>query len=698
MRAHELAKELQLSSKELLALALEMGFEVGNRLATVSVSQIKALREKVGPRPAVEPPPSPAPFAPPEAPAATPALPAAPPTAPEPPEPPPEPPKPKTVTYKGPVVLKDLATELGLKPNQLIAELMRMNVFASITQKLDLRVIQQIAEKHGYKVEQEKKTPEPKPPAPTPAATPPPAPKKKEKVKTVPEKDRPVEDIVCPPVVTFMGHVDHGKTSLLDKIRNAQVASSEDGGITQHIGAYTAVYKKHAITFLDTPGHAAFTAMRARGARLTDIAVLVVAADDGVMPQTREALQHAQAAGVCIVVAVNKCDLPSANPLRVRQQLQNEGLAPEDWGGTLGVCEVSATTGKGIEELLGRLILESEMLELKANPGVPAQGYVIEARMGTGMGPTATFLVKKGTLRVGDAVVCGRTWGRVKALINDRGERVKSAGPSMPVVCLGLSEVPEAGDAFDVFPNDRAARAEADTRQQQARESDAPTVRKVITTADEMLQLTDLRQGRKLGILLKTDVKGSLEAIENALAGIKSEKVSLHTLLTGVGNITENDVLLASASQARIIGFHVGIEAGVKAIAKHRNVEIRLYTIIYELLDDIRELMSSLLEPVIRENVIGHAVVRQVFSLGKKNRAAGCEVKDGRVTARSKARIERAGASVYEGSVVSLKRFQNDASEVREGQECGVRLDNFNDYQPGDRIEFYEIQKIAQEL
>ena len=603
----------------------------------------------------------------------------------------------RKVTVPATVVVKDFAAELGLKPNQVIAQLMMMNVFASINQSIDFKIAQKLAEKYDVVLELERKKPEPKPAAPHQ----PPHKKKEEKEKekkvVLEEEDSPANLMPRPPVVAFLGHVDHGKTSLMDKIRNARVAQGEAGGITQHVGAYTVDYHGKKVTFLDTPGHAAFTAMRARGANMTDIVVLVVAADDGIMPQTKEAIKHAQAAGVCMVVALNKVDLPAANTDRVKRQFQQDGLAPEDWGGSLGFCEVSALTGKGIDTLLERILLETEMMELKANPRRRAQGYVIEARMESGRGPTASFLVKKGTLRVGDVVACGACWGKVKALIDDKGKNVKEAGPSVPVRCLGLSGVPDAGAEFMVYANEREARELVEERLAEMKRADLPQARKM--SLETLLKETQSNQAMELSIILKVDVKGSLEAIEHALREIKSDKVTLNIILSGVGNITENDVLLASASNAILIGFHVALEPGVTGMAKHEGVEIRLYSIIYELLDEVRDAMTGLLQPEIREKFIGQAEILQIFSLSnKKGQIAGSRVKSGRINLKAKARVRRGNAIIFEGRLCSLKRYQNDANEVREGQECGLRLDNFDDYQVGDVMDFYEVEKIQQKL
>ena len=427
-----------------------------------------------------------------------------------------------------------------------------------------------------------------------------------------------------------MGHVDHGKTSLLDKIRHAHVAQGEDGGITQHIGAYMVQYHDRSITFLDTPGHAAFTAMRARGANLTDIAVIVIDGVDGVMPQTREAIQHAKAAEVCIMFAINKIDLRNANVDRVKRQLQQDGITPEDWGGDVVCCPVSAVTGDGIDHLLEMILLQADMLELKSNPKRRAQGFVIEARLEAGMGPTANLLVTRGTLQVGDALVCGPYWGKIKALINDQGIKVRTAGPSSAVKCLGMTNVPEPGMEFKVYPDERVARSISEERMAKKRLDDISVPKRA--SLDDLLRKPTGPEKQYLSLVLKTDVQGSLEAIQQSLLGIKSDKVSLKIVLAGVGTITENDVLLASASNAIILGFHVSKEDGVSGMAKREGVEIRLYSVIYELLDNVRDAMIGLLVPISKELVIGHAEIRQVFEISKKGKIAGCMVVDGRVS------------------------------------------------------------------
>ncbi len=590
------------------------------------------------------------------------------------------------------VVVKEFADLMDVKPNVVIAELMKMNVFASINAEIDLKVAKEIGAKHGFTVRKEEKkkaAPQQKASAKKAAA------KKKQETPDTPDALMP-----RPPVVTFMGHVDHGKTSLLDKVRHTRVTAGESGGITQHIGAYTVELNDNKITFLDTPGHAAFTAMRARGADLTDIVVLVVAADDGVMPQTLEALKHAKAAGVCIIIAMNKMDLRSANPERVKQQLQEHGIMVEDWGGDVGCIPVSAHTGEGIDGLLERILLEAEMLELKANPNKPANGFVVEAQMEQGMGPTASVLVKEGTLKIGDAVICGKYWGRIKALISDQGKKIRTAGPSTAVKILGLTNAPGAGDEFQTMASDKEARALSEELQAEDRQASLGG-----GAAPKKMSLDDLfgtagvgNEKKELKVIIKADVQGSVEAIAHSLNGIKSDKVDINIISNDVGNITVNDVMLASASDAIILGFHTGKENGANAAAKREGVEIRLYSIIYELIEDVESAMKGLLEPELREQIIGEAEIKEVFELSRKSKIAGCMVMSGRVTAKASIRIKRNKDILFDGVIGSLKRFQNDAAEVRQGQECGIRPDNFTNFAAGDVIQAYIVEKITQEL
>ena len=660
------------------------------------VAQPKPVAPVAKPKP-VAPVAKPKPVAPaakpkPVAPVAKP-KPVAPVVKPEPvvePEPEPEEVIPKVLVFLKPqVAVKELAELMDIKPNQLISELMRMNIFASINQDIDIKVAQQIGEKHGILVEHKKKE-KPQP--------------KVEEVKThkpaAPVKvDRPEDLETRPPIVTFMGHVDHGKTSLLDRVRKTKVVDKESGGITQHIGAYTVDLDDRQITFLDTPGHAAFTAMRARGANVTDIAVLVVAAEDGVMPQTIEAIKHAQAAGVCIIIAMNKMDLAAANPDRLKQQLNEHGVMVEDWGGSIGCIPVSAETGMGINELLERISLEAEMLELKANKHKTATGYVIEAQMEPGMGPTATLLVRDGTLKVGDNVLCGSQWGRIKALIDCQGKKVRTAGPSYAVKCLGLTGVPGAGDEFVICANNKEAKQLSAELQAEGKElalTNASPRNKI--SLDDLFGDAASSNVKELPLIIKCDVNGSIEAIQHALEGIKSEKVKLNILTNDVGNITTNDVMLASASNAIILGFHVAKENGVTAAAKHEGIEIRLYSIIYELIEEVEAAMCGLLEPELRETHLGVAEIREVFDMGKRNKIAGCMVVEGKITSKASIRIKRGDDVLYKGTLGSLKRFQNDAAEVRDGQECGIRPDNFINFVAGDTIEAYSVEKVAQKL
>jgi translation initiation factor IF-2 len=499
-----------------------------------------------------------------------------------------------------------------------------------------------------------------------------------------------------------MGHVDHGKTTLLDVIRKSNVAAGEAGGITQHIGAYTISFphperKKELaqVTFLDTPGHAAFSSMRARGANVTDIVVLVVAANDGVMPQTLEALSHAKAAKVPILVAVNKVDHPNASPLKVRQQLQDKGLVPDDWGGDTIFVDVSALTKQNVDKLIEMLLLQADLLELKANPNRRAKGNVIESGLEPG-GPTATVLVRKGTLRVSEVIICGQYYGRVRALISEEGKRLKEAGPSVAVKVLGLNGVPDAGLEFSVVEDEKAARDLAEQRAMEAKASGLEANRSKVTLENLFAQL-DTSSNKALKVVVKADTQGSVEAIVEALKKIESDKVSLDVIHSAVGTITESDVALASASDAVILGFHTRIDSGVADKAKHEGVQIKLYAIIYELIDQVKEAMAGLLEPILKDNTVGVAEVRKVFDLSKGVPVAGCMVTSGRIV-KGKVRVRRRKEIIYEGITQSLRRFQDEVNEVRAGMECGIRIDGFSEVQVGDQIECYSIEKVAQKL
>jgi translation initiation factor IF-2 len=576
----------------------------------------------------------------------------------------------KTVHIKPPIIVRELAQRIGIKPFQLISDLMEMNIFAAINHAIEPDVAAAICKKHGFVFEVEKREKGGGVHKPEPVVEKPPVP------VTPPEKELELR----PPIITFMGHVDHGKTSLMDAIRKTRVAAGEAGGITQHIGAYTVTHNDQKITFLDTPGHEAFTAMRARGANVTDIVVLVVAADDGIMPQTIEAINHARAAKVPIIVAINKIDLPSANPDRVKTQLQERGLAPEDWGGNTICCPVSATKGTGIDHLLEMMLLQAEIMELKASPSVPARGNVIEAQVEPGRGPTATVVVRVGTLTVGQAF--------------DAGQNLKEAGPSTPVKVLGFTGLPNAGDELLVMDSERSARALSEERLLELR-----TQKLAMPQRATLESLFDsLGDGKKqLQMILKCDVQGSCEAIAAALDQIESKKIDLEIIHSGVGAISESDVLLASASNAVIVGFNVKTENQAAAAAKREGIQIKLFSIIYELIDQVKEAMVGMLDPEIREAITGHAEIRQVFQL-TKGTVAGCYVTDGRIIRSGRARVLRKRQPIYDGGIGTLRRFQDDVKEVRAGVECGCKLGDFNEYEVGDIIECYTLEKVAQQL
>jgi translation initiation factor IF-2 len=589
------------------------------------------------------------------------------------------------VHMKPPIVVMELAVKMGLKPFQLVHHLMELGVFKGSKDTVDEDQARKVCEKCGLKFEVEKRVKEhAQVHAPIPVVEPP----KPEPVKVDKLQFR-------PPVVTIMGHVDHGKTSLLDAIRSTRVAAGEAGGITQHIGAYTVKRDNHSITFLDTPGHEAFTAMRARGANCTDIVILVVASDDGLMPQTLEAIAHARAAKVPIIVAINKCDLPGANPMRVKGQLQEQGLIPEEYGGDTICVEVSATKKIGIEKLLELMLLQSEVMELKADPAGLATGSIIEAQFEQGRGPTATILVKSGTLRVGDSMIVGPHYGRIRALINDVGANVKEAGPSMPVKVLGLDGCPVPGEEFIVMKNERDARTIAEERKVKQRLGKLTGGSKV--TLENLFSTISDADHKVLNIVLKADVQGSCEALVGQLKKIQSKKIDLNIVHSAVGSITESDILLARASGAIVIGFNTKTENSAAQAAKREDIQIKLYSIIYELIDQVKEAMAGLLDPENRESIIGTALVKQVFALTKYP-VAGCAVQTGRVVRNAHARVLRKRQPIYDGTVQTLKRFQDDASEVRAGMECGIRLGDFNEYQVDDIIEVYQLEKVAQAL
>ena len=589
------------------------------------------------------------------------------------------------IHIKPPIIVKEFAGQLGLKPFQLIKELMDdFTIFANQNQTIEPDVATKVAEKHGFVLEKERrekgagvhKVEQ------VVVAPPPPVIEKEEELKP------------RAPIITFMGHVDHGKTSLMDAIRKTRVAAGEAGGITQHIGAYSVDHKGQKITFIDTPGHAAFTAMRARGANVTDIVVLVVAADDGVMPQTVEAISHAKAAEhVEIMVAINKIDLPGANIDKVKKQLQERDLTPEDWGGKTVVCEVSATRGTGIDHLLEMMLLQAEVMDLKASPTATPRGTVIEAQVEAGRGPTATVIVQMGTLKVGEPFICGDYSGKVKSLIDDKSKPTKEAGPATPVKVLGFTGLPNAGDELLVMESERASKTLSEERLQSKRAEKLSVPQRA--TLETLLEAAD---GKKtLRLVLKCDTQGSAEAISAALNQIESKKIDLEIIHAAVGPISESDILLASASNAVVIGFNIKVENMAVTAAKREGVQVKLYSIIYELIDQIRDAMAGLLDPEFRETIIGHAEVKQVFELSK-GIVAGCLVTDGRIARTARARVTRKRQPVYDGGISTLRRFQDDVKEVRSGLECGIKLGDFSEYHVGDIIECYQLEAIAQKL
>ncbi len=571
----------------------------------------------------------------------------------------------------------DMAHQMGLKANEIIKVLFGLGVMATINQSLDIDTATLVAVEFGYEVEK--------------------AGFSEDDYLLPKDADAPETLKPRPPVVTIMGHVDHGKTSLLDAIRKSNVTSGEAGGITQHIGAYHVKSKRGDIVFLDTPGHEAFTAMRARGAQVTDLVILVVAADDGVMEQTREAINHSRAANVPIMVAVNKMDKAGADPDRVLRELSELGLQPEDWGGETIVARVSAKTREGLDELLEMVALQSEIMELKANPDKAARGHIVEAKLDKGRGPIATVLIQEGTLKQGDNFVCGPFSGRVRALTNDQSKKVKEAGPSLPVEVQGFEGVPEAGEEFFVVADEKLARRIADSRAAKQRERDLASESRV-TLETFLSQRASDQETLTLNLVLKADMQGSLEAITEALNRQSTDKVRLNVVHGGTGAITESDILLASASKAIIIGFNVRPTSKIKDVAEHENVDIRFYDIIYKLIDDIKSAMAGLLAPVQREVYLGQAEVRDTFSVPKVGVIAGSYVADGKIARNAGVRLLRGGVVVYTGKISSLRRFKDDAKEVVKGNECGVGLENFNDVKIGDIIEAFETVEEAATL
>lgn len=640
IRVHQLAKELGLSSRELIAKLHQLKVEVKGHMSALDEETAEIIREEIG-----------------------------------------KPEQPK-LKLKIPLTVKELSVKLEVKTSELIKKMLKLNIFATINQNLGEEQAKIITAEFGYQMEK--------------------LPSVEEAAIGVHSEEDPSKLVPRAPIVTFMGHVDHGKTSLLDTIRKTKVTDKEAGGITQHIGAYEVILdkifdkKEGKITFLDTPGHEAFTAMRMRGANATDIVVLVVAADDGIKPQTIEAIDHAKAAGVPIIVAINKCDLPNISIDKVKKQLAEFDLTPEDWGGKTITVNVSAKTGEGINQLLEMLLLEAEMLELKANPDRLARGIVIEGKLSKGRGSTATVLIQNGTLRVGDALISGLYYGKVKIMVNDRKHRMTVAGPSDPVEISGLSGVPQAGDLFFVVDDEKKAKEISLARVKEFREQGAEPTRRV--TLEDVYQQIKEGKLKELKIIIKADVQGSVEALLQSLEKLNTKDVSLRIIHKGVGNINESDVMLAAASQAIIIGFHISIDSRAEVAAKKERVSIRLYRVIYEVIDNLRAAMEGLLEPYIKEVYLGKAEVRQVFKISKIGTIAGCQVIDGKILGTAFIRLLRGEDLLFEGKLSSLKRFKEDTKEVAKGFECGISLAGFNEIMIGDIIEAFAKEKIARKL
>lgn len=652
IRVYEIAKELGLSNKELLATCKEFDIQVKNHMSSLTDEEATLITEYYAPEEKKEETVVQA-----QEVATT-----------------EEDNETDAVLIPEMVTVKELAEKLGKQSSDIIKSLMLKGVMATANQEIEFDTASEIALEYNVLVEKE---PE------------------RDLVEEffAEEPDDEADLVTRSPIVVVMGHVDHGKTSLLDAIRESNVTSREAGGITQHIGASVVTINDHDITFLDTPGHEAFTAMRLRGAMATDIAILVVAADDGVMPQTIEAINHAKAAGVQIIVAVNKIDKPGANQDRVKQELVEYGLIAEDWGGDTICVPVSAIEKTNLDQLLEMILLVSEMEELKANPNKKASGTIVEAQLDKGRGPVATVLIQNGTLKVGDSIIAGTAYGRIRAMIDDKGRRVKSAGPSTPVEILGLSEVPVAGDAFFTAKNEREARHVADKVIERNREKLMQNTPQKVTLDDlfSQIQSGDVKE---LNIVVKADVQGSVEAVKQSLVKLSNEEVMIKVIHGGVGAINESDVMLASASNAIIIGFNVRPEASAKTVADAEQIDMRLYRIIYNAIEDIEAAMKGMLDPEYREKVIGHAEVRQTFKVSGVGTIAGSYVTDGKFTRHAKIRLVRDGIVIYEGELASLKRFKDDVKEVNTGYECGIMLNKFNDIKEGDVFEAFIMEEI----
>ncbi|MGJ7044443.1 translation initiation factor IF-2 [Thermoanaerobacterium thermosulfurigenes] len=578
----------------------------------------------------------------------------------------------KIISIPAFITVKELSEKMKINPSDIIKKLISKGIMVTINQQIDYENASQIAEEYGFLLEKKEEN--------------------EDNLEIMDKEDDEKDLLPRPPVITVMGHVDHGKTSLLDAIRKTNVTQREAGGITQHIGASVVEINGKKVVFLDTPGHEAFTAMRARGASVTDIAVLVVAADDGVMPQTIEAINHAKAANVPIIVAINKIDKPNANPDRVKQELVEYGLVPEDWGGNTICVNVSAQKNLGLDDLLEMILLEAEMLELKANPNRPARGTIIEAQLDKNRGPVATVLVQKGTLKTGDVIIAGTAYGKVRAMFDDKGRKVKKASPSIPVEVLGLSDVPKAGDILVVLDDEKKARSIAEKRKEKFREEEMMQKQKI--SLDELFNQIKEGNVKELNIILKADVQGSVEALKSSIEQLSNDDVRLRVIHGAVGAITETDVMFASASNAIIIGFNVRPDSKAKSLAEKEKVDIRLYRIIYDAIDDLKAAMKGMLEPEYREKELGKAEVRAVFRVPNVGNVAGCYVVEGKISRNANIRLVRDGIVIFEGKISSLKRFKDDVKEVQSGFECGIGIERFNDIKEGDVLEAYQMEEI----
>ncbi len=581
-----------------------------------------------------------------------------------------------TVQLSDNMALRDVAEALKCSPNEIIKDLMVMGILATINQSLDIGIASKIADQRGFEVE---------------VVTP-----ESELVFEESEDDKESERISRPPIVTIMGHVDHGKTSLLDSIRNTSVTKSEHGGITQHIGAYQVKVNKQSLTFLDTPGHEAFTGMRARGAQVTDIVVLVVAADDGMKPQTKEAIDHARAANVPILVAINKIDKPDAKPEEVKKQLADYGLLPEDWGGQTIFTQVSAIEGTGIDHLLELLLLQAEILELKANPKLRGRAVVIESHLDKGRGPVATVIIEKGQLKIGDPFIVGNFFGKVRALTDDQGRKTKIATLAMPVEVIGIPDVPEPGDRMMVVSDERKARQLSSARQQRNREQQLSQKPRI--TLEDLHQQIEDGEVQELNLIIKADVQGSIEAVREAISKLETKLVRVKMIHGAVGGITESDILLAAASKAFVIGFNIRPTEKAKALAERENVDIRMYSVIYDAINEMRAAMEGMLAPTLKEQITGRVEIREIFNIPKLGTVAGCYVVSGQIERNSKARLIRDSVVIHDGEIGSLRRFKDNVKKVASGFECGLMFEKFPDVKPGDFVEPYMVEEIATTL